>query len=171
MRRLFFITAFLALWFAVPTYASVAQTLCEPNEQEIWRCETKNNKMGVLCASKDLNATNGYLQYRFGVRNAVEFVFPATHEKTQMQFTYTRNTQPQATYLRVKFYNNKHAYAMEDSRDMSEGLEPEEKEAANGSWLVVMAPNTKEKRMRCAVDTHGALMKLEDFLPNEDYLK
>lgn len=51
-------------------------TLCSANEEVIFTCVTKR-KMYEICASKDLSATSGYMQYRAGLNGKVEFVFPS----------------------------------------------------------------------------------------------
>lgn len=52
-------------------------SLCQAEETILFSCMTKQNKIISLCASKELSATNGYIQYRFGNKKAVELTYPA----------------------------------------------------------------------------------------------
>jgi hypothetical protein len=56
--------------------ASAAPTLCLGNEDNIFSCSA-GQKLISVCASKDLAADHGYLQYRFGLPNKVELAVPA----------------------------------------------------------------------------------------------
>jgi hypothetical protein len=50
-------------------------SLCSSDEETIFSCRTKR-KTYEVCASKDLSATSGYMQYRAGLNGKAEFVFP-----------------------------------------------------------------------------------------------
>jgi hypothetical protein len=56
--------------------AANAATLCLTNEDNIFSCST-GKKVISVCASKDLTAAHGYLQYRFGSPAKVELTIPA----------------------------------------------------------------------------------------------
>lgn len=56
--------------------ALAAPTHCLPTEQVVFRCELGAKRVAV-CASADLAATGGQLQYRFGRPGAAELVHPA----------------------------------------------------------------------------------------------
>ena len=56
--------------------SSLAQgNLCTKDESMVWSCSTKE-KIYSLCASRNLSATAGYLQYRAGKGVKPEFAFP-----------------------------------------------------------------------------------------------
>ena len=56
--------------------SAIAQSsLCTPTETTEWSCTAKR-KIYSLCASKDLGAAAGYMQYRAGSASKTEFVFP-----------------------------------------------------------------------------------------------
>lgn len=60
------------------TAAHADSSLCTSSEKIIFTCGTKNNKVISLCASKNLTAAAGYMQYRFGVPGKTpEMTFPA----------------------------------------------------------------------------------------------
>ena len=59
--------------------ALAAEAHCRAQEQTIFACAL-GTKMVAVCASHDLSPTRGYVQYRFGPKNAPEFIFPAATE-------------------------------------------------------------------------------------------
>lgn len=58
---------------ALPVWA--AESLCHEREQIIFSCSL-GKKMVSVCASNDFSASKGYLQYRFGQKDALEMAFP-----------------------------------------------------------------------------------------------
>src|SRR3984957_14127575 len=61
---------------ALSTAANAASTLCLTNEDIIFNCSVGKKAISV-CASKDLTAEHGYLQYRFGSPAKAELAIPA----------------------------------------------------------------------------------------------
>jgi hypothetical protein len=59
---------------ATPAHAASA-SLCAGNETAVFSCAL-GKKTASLCASKDLNATKGYLYYAYGKPGAVELSAP-----------------------------------------------------------------------------------------------
>ena len=58
---------------AAPVWA--AESHCRAQEQVVFSCSLGKKTVSV-CASADLSATSGYLQYRFGPKGALELAFP-----------------------------------------------------------------------------------------------
>jgi hypothetical protein len=58
---------------AAPAWA--AESHCRAPEHVIFSCSL-GKKMVSVCASADLSTTTGYLQYRFGPKDALELAFP-----------------------------------------------------------------------------------------------
>ena len=56
---------------------------CQEQEQIIFSCSL-GKKMVSVCASADFSASSGYLQYRFGQKNALELAFPALTASTRL---------------------------------------------------------------------------------------
>jgi hypothetical protein len=61
----------------ISSTAFAAPTLCLSAEENVFSCHTATKKMISVCASKDMAADHGYLQYRFGSPGKVEVVVPA----------------------------------------------------------------------------------------------
>lgn len=57
--------------------ATENNSLCRSNEQTLFTCPTKSNKIASICASKNLSATSGYMQYRFGQPQNIELSYPS----------------------------------------------------------------------------------------------
>lgn len=56
-------------------------TLCSTTEKIVFSCSFKNGKTVSICASSDLSASTGILQYRFGrVGKRPELVFPSDNK-------------------------------------------------------------------------------------------
>ncbi|MDM8548137.1 peptidylprolyl isomerase PrsA family protein [Candidatus Venteria ishoeyi] len=73
---------------ATPAQTQVA-SLCAADEKVLFSCQSNENKLLSVCASQDLSASNGYVQYRYGANaNAVEKTFPETRNQTQTAFQY-----------------------------------------------------------------------------------
>lgn len=64
----------LAIALSLPS-AAASKTLCSVDEEIVFSCET-TRKLYEICASRDLTSTSGYMQYRAGSKNKVEFVYP-----------------------------------------------------------------------------------------------
>lgn len=60
----------------IVTSAGASETLCNQQEQVIFSCSL-DKKMVSVCASNDLSANSGYLQYRFGQKSKIELNVPA----------------------------------------------------------------------------------------------
>lgn len=58
---------------ALPVWAT--ESLCNAQEQVIFSCSLGKKTVSV-CASNDFSANSGYLQYRFGKKDALELAFP-----------------------------------------------------------------------------------------------
>ncbi|MFO1350086.1 MAG: hypothetical protein U1F68_05155 [Gammaproteobacteria bacterium] len=69
-----------------PSTAGPLPSHCD-DEQVIFTCMTSKTKAVSLCASNSLTATDGYLQYRFGVLGEdPELVYPAKPEHPASHF-------------------------------------------------------------------------------------
>jgi hypothetical protein len=68
-----------ALIYSASFPAIAASSHCSEQEQTVFSCSL-GKKLVSVCASKDISPTSGYLQYRFGKRNAPELVFPTAAE-------------------------------------------------------------------------------------------
>lgn len=94
---------------AVPAWA--AESHCRAQEHIIFSCSVGKKTVSV-CASADLSATTGYLQYRFGPKGALELVFPdMTQASTAASYVQARTLMfagGGGGYLR--FINGAHQY-------------------------------------------------------------
>ncbi|MBK6958114.1 MAG: hypothetical protein IPH22_06735 [Nitrosomonas sp.] len=94
---------------ALPVWA--AESLCNAQEQVIFSCSL-GKKMVSVCASNDFSASSGYLQYRFGQKDALELAFPDLTESAPADQSVQARTLMFAGggggYLR--FINGQHHY-------------------------------------------------------------
>lgn len=105
--------------------ASVAATdlrpgsLCETREQTVWTCRAGARTISI-CASPDLNETEGYAQYRIGRPGALELEYPAGRVHPRGRFTYTLYPQGNQS---LDFRNGGYDYRVfEDLRSPEDGV-------------------------------------------------
>jgi hypothetical protein len=70
-----FFVLLLLMRLATPAQAEVP-SLCESGERTVWSCTSAGQQRHSLCASPDLGAATGYLQYREGRDHEVDFQHP-----------------------------------------------------------------------------------------------
>ncbi len=104
-----------------------AMTLCNPAEEIIWSCSSKNNIYSV-CASKDLSINAGYMQYRAAKKGKTVFKYPEetkSHPSTLFHFALL------AKGAMLSFNNNEYKY------ELFEGLmgEPSIMVSKNGKTI------------------------------------
>ena len=68
--------ALIMMFCGLSASAQVAPTLCLKGEDNIFSCSA-GKKIISVCASKNLAADRGYLQYRFGLPDKIELTVPA----------------------------------------------------------------------------------------------
>jgi hypothetical protein len=66
----------LGLVIVLPFALADDPSHCASHEEIIWSCSSKS-KTYEVCASKNLSATSGYMQYRAGRVGKPEFIFPS----------------------------------------------------------------------------------------------
>lgn len=80
------VRALLPIALTLCSASSLAQpTLCTKGEVTAWSCVAKG-KVYSVCASPDLSATSGYMQYRAGKNAKVEFAFPKPQQHPRSYF-------------------------------------------------------------------------------------
>lgn len=104
-------------------FSSVAHAagLCKPNEATIFNCDIKENKKIVsVCASKDLSANAGFLQYRYGTRSRVELKFPENLAGSRSKFGYDEYSRPDLSTFIVGFSNGNYRYEISETTEGGE---------------------------------------------------
>lgn len=108
MKTVALIGGFLGL-VAAPVWAG--ESHCSAQEQIVFSCSL-GKKMVSVCASNDFSANSGYLQYRFGQKDALELAFPNLTESAPASQSVQARTLMFAGggggYLR--FINGQHHY-------------------------------------------------------------
>jgi len=152
-----------------PAAASVSKaktvSLCAPSERVLWSCEIRGQrKFASLCASKELDQSRGYVQYRFGRPNQVELEFPNARPNSQRAFKYSRYTRPLVTYLSLRFERGGASYTISDDYN------DEEKPARRDASIMVKpaGATTKESTLKCKLPVTGSLSQLEDIVPRAE---
>lgn len=99
----------LALAASWTAGASAGSSLCLLHERTLWECPAPK-KAYALCASPDLAASSGYLQYRAGAGGSAEFSFPSDKRHPRGHFRYTNYGR----FARLTFENGAYAYEIEE---------------------------------------------------------
>ncbi|MDB5807228.1 MAG: hypothetical protein JWN73_4550 [Betaproteobacteria bacterium] len=79
--------SFAALACMAAAHAAPRETLCAKEEQVAFSCHVKG-KIVSLCASADLSAAGGAVQYRYGRKNALELAYPAAAQDPRKVFSW-----------------------------------------------------------------------------------
>jgi hypothetical protein len=137
-------------------------SLCARDERIIFSCPVKKPaKIVSLCASKNLSADQGYLQYRFGLPGKVELEFPKERTGTQQKFQYTHYFRAQVDLTEISFSNNGYEYQITDDYN------GEEKPAQSIQGIMVTAPGKpKEVSLACRTKPKADYTDLQAVLPN-----
>ncbi len=69
--------ALIGLIYLIALPVTATDSHCHEQESIIFSCSLGKNIVSV-CASKEISPTSGYLQYRFGQKNAPELIFPSS---------------------------------------------------------------------------------------------
>ena len=75
MKAIASIISLIGLVSVPVSAAAKAESHCQKPEQIIFSCSL-GKKIVSVCASHDFSSSNGYLQYRFGEKDALELAFP-----------------------------------------------------------------------------------------------
>ena len=145
-----------------PGQALQPNSLCARDERIIFSCPVKKPaKIVSLCASKNLSADQGYLQYRFGLPGKVELEFPKERTGTQQRFQYTHYFRAQVDLTEISFSNNGYEYQITDDYN------GEEKPAQSIQGIMVTAPGKpKEVSLACRTKPKADYTDLQAVLPN-----
>jgi hypothetical protein len=88
MRKLQFALCSTLLVFS---QVALADTHCTNTEKVVFSCSF-GKKMVSICASSDLSASAGYMQYRFGAKDKVELQYPQSQVHPRGKFSVKRQT-------------------------------------------------------------------------------
>ena len=81
---------FILIFFVKVSYVSAAPvvgSLCFVDEAVVFSCSSTKGKSISLCSSPELTASDGYIQYRYGVIGKIpELIFPKIQEHPKEHF-------------------------------------------------------------------------------------
>jgi hypothetical protein len=111
-RILFFICIFLVKEQYVSADSAVG-SLCFTDEEIVFSCRSESGETISLCASPALNATDGFLQYRFGaIGNIPGFIFPKSLEHPSKYFQSGTVPYSGGGTSYIKFDRGKYSYTV-----------------------------------------------------------
>jgi hypothetical protein len=114
-------------------------SLCSKGETVVFSCPLKSStKVVSLCSSEKLTKTEGFLQYRFGVRGNVELEYPKDRSRPEHAFHYNHYFRAQVDLTEISFSIDGYTYTI------SESFNGEEKPAISEERLTVTRPNSEK---------------------------
>jgi hypothetical protein len=138
-------------------------TLCGKDERVIFSCPVKRPaKIVSVCASKDLAADRGYLQYRFGLPGKIELEYPKERNGTQQKFKYSHYFRAQFDMTSINFTIDGYEYSVFDDYN------GEEKPKISSEGVSVTAPGKpKEVSFVCRTKPKADYSDLQAVLPSD----
>jgi hypothetical protein len=137
-------------------------TLCSRDETVVFSCPAKRTaKIISLCSSTDLDKTQGYIQYRYGLPAKTELEFPKDKQGSQKEFYYAHYFRAQFDQTEISFNNGDFNYRIFDY------YQGEEKPATHTQGLIVTPPSTKRSSttIECATSAKADYGNLGEVLP------
>lgn len=164
-RNLIYIT--LAM---IPALVNAENTLCTKAEKVIFSCKVKKSiKTVSVCGSKSLTRNSGYLQYRFGTNQRVEFEFPTTKIASQQRFYWGEKHLMEGSYIgELTFINHGYIYTI-GVHDVSEKLNDTPGGSQGGEVVVQKSGDSKFSRLTCEGFPYGEFY-LQGIVRDEDDL-
>jgi hypothetical protein len=137
-------------------------SLCARDERIIFSCPIRRPaKIVSLCASKNLTADQGYLQYRFGLPGKVELEFPKDRTGTQQKFQYMHYFRARFDLTEISFNIDGYEYQITDDYN------GEEKPEQIIQGVSVKAPGKdKETSLSCRTKPKADYTDLQAVLPS-----
>jgi hypothetical protein len=137
-RNLKGISTALCVLFAVNAHA--AESLCQENEVVMFSCRI-GSKIVSLCSSRDVSATSGYIQYRFGrPGRKPELTYPQAGVKPTDAFSYYYDGYAKGSTHQLTFTNGLYSYTLYSERHVFEW---------SGSGVVVEEIDKQVANLRC----------------------
>jgi hypothetical protein len=153
----------LVLFAGAPASAGAAKppSLCLPDEQTLFSCVVNyKSRIVSLCASQDLAATKGYLQYRFGKAvDNVEMQYPNRRDNSQKTLHYGHYFRAEVDRTRVYFTKEKYLY--EVFTDFEGDVTPK---ISSKGVRSRQTSSDKDHTFACVGTTINELSKLESVL-------
>jgi hypothetical protein len=137
-------------------------TLCAKEERVIFSCPVKRPaKIVSICASKELTAERGYLQYRFGLPGKLELEYPRERQGTQAKFQYSHYFRAQFDMTSINFTIDGYEYSVFDDYN------GEEKPKISTQGVSVTAPaKPNEVSFVCRTKPKADYSDLQAVLPS-----
>ncbi|WP_186204368.1 hypothetical protein [Burkholderia gladioli] len=112
-------SAILFLLFSVFEMSAVhAAGLCKAEEVTVFNCDLKeNHKIVSICSSSDMSGKLGYLQYRYGKKDAIELVFPKNLDNSKDRFGCDEYSRSDLSTFVIGFENEGYRYEVSETTE------------------------------------------------------
>ena len=124
-----------------------------------------------VCASDSLTRTEGYIQFRFGTPDSIEFLFPEKLDRTQDQFLWQTIGYSGGWDTRIQFTNEDYRYQI---YDQAFKVSISEKDLHGG--VLIFEDGAEVDHLVCDVATLGpvyfnTLNDLYDLVPEGNFFE
>ena len=143
------------------TISQLLPSHCRANEQVFFNCKAANGKLISLCGSKQLSATKGYVQYRFGKVGSIELQFPEKLEGSQKEFRYDHYFRYRVDRSDITFKAAGYEYTVFDYWDGD--MKPEGR--TSGVTVQSLSNEQNYVQIGCRVRGMSRLVALEEVVP------
>ena len=114
-------TRFFRVFFAVFIFVSFVPsafseeevediTLCSVQEDIYFSCPLPGGKIVSICALGNNSPNSGYVQYRYGVPEKTELLYPQSKDPPKGRFYVVNASEGGVSLNIIKFYNGKYTY-------------------------------------------------------------
>jgi hypothetical protein len=131
--------------------STLTSPLCQTGEQTVFSCTTKNRKQLAICAKPPHE-----VQYRFGLRDKVEFVYPPSARDGPRLMRYAYYWRPLTNRYTLSFDNDGYVYSIFDFQ--------EENQVRSAGVSVSKGPDAPEVSLPCRGQPNGSLAPLEGLV-------
>jgi hypothetical protein len=99
--------------------APAVRTACDPHEAPLFICETdrKDKYLAICAVEADVGKRWSSLQYRFGVEDRAEFVYPPDSRQGASRMFFSHVTEGTIYRVSVRFVSDGYTYRIESAGD------------------------------------------------------
>lgn len=147
------------IFFLLPGLLLASTTVpshCNNTEKVIFNCKIKeSHKTLSLCASQNFQASDSYLQYRFGKIGKIELEYPENKNNSLSKFLFNHYFRYQADYSTLKFKRGSYEYTIFDNANGEDNPDKP---------LVEQGISVGEVSLLCASPVTSELLSLEKII-------
>jgi hypothetical protein len=140
--------SFTLLTLIFPLLAHAGNSLCANDEDALFSCPIGSKVLSV-CASRDLSASSGYVQYRFGNKDRPELIFPQARVHPAKYFAYGELSYSSGGGFYLRFNNAGSFYTVYSAEARSYSGGADTIKAWESAGVVVEGEGKVRSHLKC----------------------